>query len=75
MLYLTFWICLGVYGYGGPDATHGFYIAGVDTPSLTIKGAIILANDIGVPVKDGYPVDMAKVFRAWFTWGFWGTFL
>lgn len=74
-LYLTFFICLGVYGYGGPDQTHAFYITGVDTPAITIKGVTTLATELGIPVKDGYPIDMAKVFRAWFAWGFWGSFI
>jgi len=73
VLYLTFVICEGVYGYGGPDAKHAFYIEGLDTPALSLKGSVILANDLKIDVKEGYPVDMAKVFRAWFLWGFWGS--
>ena len=75
LLYLIFFICEGVYGFGGPDPVHAFYIPGVDTPAITLKGSVTLANDLQVTIKDGYPVDMAKVFRAWFAWGFWGSFI
>jgi len=29
------------------------------------------AAAMGIDVSDGYPVEMHKVFRFWFTWGFW----
>ena len=31
----------------------------------------MIAEDRGIPVKDGYPIDMAHLFHAWFLWGFW----
>ncbi len=34
-----------------------------------------MAKDRGVGVRAGYPVDMAHLFRAWFTWGFWGSII
>jgi len=34
-----------------------------------------LANDLKIEIKEGYPVDMAKLFRTWFMWGFWGSIL
>ena len=30
-----------------------------------------LAKDREIPVKTGYPVDMAHLFQTWFLWGFW----
>ena len=24
-------------------------------------------------MRDGYPIDMAHLFRTWFLWGFWGS--
>mmetsp|Transcript_45828 Transcript_45828/g.60715 ORF Transcript_45828/g.60715 Transcript_45828/m.60715 type:complete len:165 (-) Transcript_45828:316-810(-) len=26
---------------------------------------------MGIDVPEGYPVEMHKIFRAWFIWGFW----
>lgn len=75
VLYLVFVICMGVYGYGGPDMKNAWYIDGVDTPALTKKGAITIATERKIEVKDGYPVDMAKLFRTWFLWGFWGSII
>ena len=62
-----------MYGYGGPDSKHAFYIDGVDTPAMTKKGAITIATERKIEIKDGYPVDMGKLFRSWFLWGFWGS--
>ena len=64
-------IYLGVYGYANPDPEHCYYVDGVDQPATTRDAAEKLANDKGVEIKHGYPVDMAHLFRSWFLWGFW----
>jgi len=28
-----------------------------------------------IQIREGFPVDMAKIFRAWFRWGFWGSII
>ena len=73
ILYFVFVICEGVYGFGGPDARHAFYVEGMDAPAATKKEAVSMAVDRNIEIRDGFPVDMAKVFRAWFLWGFWGS--
>mmetsp|Transcript_25131 Transcript_25131/g.29494 ORF Transcript_25131/g.29494 Transcript_25131/m.29494 type:complete len:311 (+) Transcript_25131:50-982(+) len=75
VLYLVFVVCEGIYGYSGPDMKTAWYIDGVDTPSLSRKGAITMATEREIPIKEGYPVDMAKLFRTWFLWGFWGSIM
>ena len=32
---------------------------------------IFKAAELGVDVPQGYPIEMSRVFRAWFIWGFW----
>ena len=29
------------------------------------------AKEYSVDITEGYPVDMGRVFRIWYTWGFW----
>ena len=48
-----------------------YYIYGVDTPGNTQQNVNIIAEDRGIRVKPGYPVDMAHLFHVWFLWGFW----
>ena len=73
VLYTTFLIAMGIYAYGNPDPRHCYYIYGLDTPALSTQAAKILAQDRGILVKDGYPIDVAHLFRSWFLWGFWGS--
>ena len=73
ILYLIFVIYLGVYAHANPDPAHAYYVDGLDTPGLSKEAVETMAKDRGVGVRAGYPVDMAHLFRAWFTWGFWGS--
>ena len=71
--YVVFICFLGIYAYGNPDPPHSYYIEGLETPGLTKNTVRKLAFERGIKIKDGYPVDMGQLFRAWFTWGFWGS--
>ena len=62
-------------GYSSNDPANAFYIEGVDRPGLTKDAVTALATEANVTVKAGYPVDMGHLFRSWFKWGFWGSFL
>lgn len=73
ILYAIFVIYQGIYAYANPDPAHCYYIDGLDTPSLTRDGAETLAKERGIAIRQGYPVDMAHLFRTWFMWGFWGS--
>ena len=73
ILYGILVIYLAIYAYSNPDPPHCYYIAGLDTPAITKSTALILAREEEIPVRDGYPVDIAHLFRAWFIWGFWGS--
>lgn len=71
ILYTVFVFFLGIYGYNNPDPDACYFIEGLETTELTRADAISKAASLGVPVKVGYPVNMAHLYRAWFIWGFW----
>lgn len=71
--YTVLAIFLGIYAYGNEDPSNCWYIEGVDTPGRTIAAVQSLANKFDVPIKPGYPVDVARMFHFWFLWGFWGS--
>ena len=73
ILYTVLVVYLGVYSYGNPDPPHCYYIDGLDTTGRSKAAVTILANDFGIPIRTGYPVDIAHLFRSWFLWGFWGS--
>ena len=73
VVYLIFFIYLGVYGFANPDPAHAYFIDGVNKPALTREAAISLAAENNVTVRTGYPVDMGHMFRTWFLWGFWAS--
>ena len=71
ILYAIFVVFLGVFAHGTVDPLHCYYIDGVETPGLTKDAVSKLATDRDIPVRTGYPLDIAHLFRAWFIWGFW----
>ena len=49
------------------------FIDGLNTAANTEVSAKLLAAQSDVLIKEGYPLDMAHLFRAWFKWGFWSS--
>lgn len=64
-------ILLAVYGYKNPDSEECWVVLGLDAPAPSKTAIEIKAATMGVPITEGYPVNMAKVYRTWFIWGFW----
>ena len=73
LLYSIFVVYLGIYSYGNPDPAHCYYIDGQDTTGLSKTVATTLADERSIQIRDGYPIDVAHLFRSWFMWGFWGS--
>ena len=69
--YGIFVVYLGVFAHGNPDPPHCYFIDGLETTGLTRATVTTLAFERGIPVRSGYPLDIAHLFRAWFIWGFW----
>jgi len=61
---------LAMYGFQNPDPEQCFYVNGLDTTSTTRLAAEALAKEKSIAVMHGYPVDMGRLFRSWFIWGF-----
>ena len=73
--YLVLLSFLAKYAFANPDPQRCFYVDGLKTTAFTAWSAKELAAEVGLPVKPGYPIDVAHLFRAWFVWGFWGTLI
>ena len=73
ILYAVLVIYLAIYAFRNPDPRHCYYIPGLDSPATTKSTVLILARDKDIAVKEGYPINIAHLFRAWFVWGFWGS--
>ena len=73
ILYTVLVIYLGIFSYGNPDPVHCYYIDGLDTTGLSKAAVSTLAIERNIPVRTGYPIDVAHLFRSWFLWGFWGS--
>ena len=71
ILYAIFVVYLGVFAHGNPDPPHCYFIDGLTTTGLTKAAVSTLATERGIPIRAGYPLDIAHLFRAWFIWGFW----
>lgn len=72
LLFAITTIYLGIYSYGNPDPEHCFYIFRLDTTGVSKAAATTLAVERDIEIREGYPMDVAHLFRGWFMWGFWG---
>ena len=70
-VFTTATIYMGIYAYKNPDPVNCWVVRDVNQPALSKAAVIDLANKYGIEVTDGYPVELHKVYLAWFLWGFW----
>ena len=70
-IYTTVTVYLGIFGYNNPDPGSCWVVRDLDSAGKTRAAVLQKATAMAVDVTDGYPIDMHKVFRAWFRWGFW----
>ena len=71
IVFVIMTVYLGVYGYNGVDPNECWVISGLNTAGITKDDAISKANAAGVPISNGYPIDMHKIFTVWCRWGMW----
>ena len=64
--YLFFVINLGKYAHWNPDPAYCMYIQGLETTAVTEMAARSQAFLQDIPVRAGYPLDIAHLFRFWF---------
>lgn len=70
-LFFTLTVYLGIYAYSNPDPNNCWVIKDLDTAATTKAGIIKKGVDMGVTPTEGYPLEMHKIYLAWFRWGFW----
>jgi len=70
-IFLAITIYLGIYAFSNPDSKSCWVVHDLESPMPTKEGAKMKADAMGIDVSEGYPVEMNKLFRTWFTWGFW----
>mmetsp|Transcript_19451 Transcript_19451/g.26311 ORF Transcript_19451/g.26311 Transcript_19451/m.26311 type:complete len:163 (+) Transcript_19451:18-506(+) len=63
-------LIFAVYGFVSPDPRDCFAFPGVNEPSRDVFALKKLAYDAGLKDQKGYPLNMGRVFRIWFQWGF-----
>ena len=70
-------IVLAIFAFRNPDPKSCYFFPGLDQPSrdqdLLLKTALeqLDVHTYTKLVKQGYPLNMANVFRKWFQWGFY----
>ena len=75
ILYFVLIIYLGYFAFDNPDPKHCYYTEGLSSPDTSIAEAESEAAKEGVTIRQGYPIDVAHLFRTWFKWGFWTSML
>ena len=70
-IFTTITVYLGIYAYNNPDPDGAWVVKDAHTVQPTQQDVIFKAAELGVTVPQGYPIEMSRVFRAWFIWGFW----
>ena len=69
--FITVGVYLGIYGYSNPDPTSCWVIKDLQSAAKTKAGIIAKGAEMGVTPTEGYPIEMHKIYLAWFRWGFW----
>jgi len=72
MMSLT--ILFAYYGFMNTDPKDCFYFPGLNEPSRDAYMLKKAAVDADLKDEKGYPLNMARVFKIWFQWGFFTVF-
>lgn len=64
-------VYLGIYAHNNPDPDNCWVVRDLDLPALSRNEVIDNANGLNIEVTSGYPVNMSKLYSAWFYWGFY----
>ena len=59
-----------IFGFLNPDPKNCYYYPGVDIPERDPLVLKTTALEMNLKLLNGYPVNMAHVYRLWFQWGF-----
>ena len=70
-VWITSAIYLGIYSYNNPDPATCWVVRDLDSAFLTKEEVVARAVNVDIDITEGYPMEMHKVYTAWFMWGFW----
>ena len=73
--YIVLFAVVSYFAFHDPDPSQCFYMPGLDVPATREDDLISIAASMHIEVKPEYPVDFARIFRLWFTWGFYATLI
>lgn len=62
---------MGIFAFNNPDPNSVWIVRDFESAERTRDAVIAGAGASGVDITEGYPVEMHKLFSAWFAWGFW----
>ena len=66
-LFTVYAVFFAIFGFANPDPKNCYYFPGLEVPSRNPKTLEALAIENGiVPVKKGYPLNVASLYRVWF---------
>ena len=69
--FITVLVFLGIFAFNNPDPNSVWIVRDFESAERTRDAVIAGAGASGVDITEGYPVEMHKLFSAWFAWGFW----
>lgn len=71
ILGLIITVLLGYYAYKNPDPKSCWVVQDLHASALSKEAIVKKAEDMGIEVTPGFPLEMGKLYRTWFAWGFW----
>ena len=71
--FITVLVFLGIFAFNNPDPNSVWVVRDFESVERSRDAVIAAAGASGVDITEGYPVEMHKLFSAWFAWGFWAS--
>lgn len=62
---------MAILAYRSPDPKSCYFVLGLNKVHSEYDTIKKIASEEEITIRRGYPIDMAHVFRTYFTWGFW----
>jgi hypothetical protein len=72
-VFITVSYYLYVYSYDNPDPNSCWVMKDLQSAAKTKATVIAKGAEMNVAPSEGYPVEMHKIYLAWFRWGFWSS--
>ena len=73
--FFTIIVFLGIYSYANPDPNSCWVVRDMENTERTRDAVIASATALGVEITEGFPMEIHRVFKVWFRWGFWASLI